>query len=728
MRTVTSLTRCRMGIWLLALVIFGAASGNTYAGKENDWTHEHRADGSQEYGHSTGHWQSDYGRHAQYHRTHKGSVHANTKISPTKGKPNQPFTIIDGSGRRLVPESVAIFRLGDIEFEIPLKTHWPFNTARGRLADGMYNGLYAVSVRQPSGAEFSIGDFKLYGGDEGPTSISYGFSNTVYAEGTIGSDGGSISLIDSFGAQFDLSVPPNALSTDTDIALTQVESITNFPQGFNVLTAVRLTPSGQQFGPSPELVLAPPSGSRNGRPAFGFVTNDDGSELVFIPLSGTSPADAALLDPSVRMFVNHFSVAGVAEADDCSSFPPPPVNANAEERTLTTISVLICQILEAGGDFPSEANTGIFDALLDWFSNPQDGLDVRLLAAAQSPDTLTYDLVDDLVNEANRLLLEAYEVLPEEQSDVFDAAVLESVKVLTEAYFTQLRNVDCSMDTPSAERTLDEFEIFIIGQFVNGDLQDAFENKEEEFQCQYEVVFSKPFQAAFIVDEFADIPYTITQQDGNQFDGSLADLENEYKINIWSTHVDNGTILALSPDILLASVNIVTSKFTIQFEENSPVYSAEVLWLPSFLGDYFLIGSGTASGCTDPGDEGDGGGVTQVSVSDQQITFATPDSAIIEFNISGWNLTSATATVTLDTIEPGNATEPGKATGSVSGSLSYFYQEYDPEDMRSYPVSGGGTFTGTVTATSTGQTMFLSYSGTSNWCTSYSGNGIMEGP
>jgi hypothetical protein len=84
-----------------------------------------------------------------------------TKIAPTEAAPPHPFTIIDTPNGRLVDGSVAVFRLNGTEMVIPLKTHKPWNTAKGMLPADMGGGDYEVSVRQPGGTEFVVGMFKV---------------------------------------------------------------------------------------------------------------------------------------------------------------------------------------------------------------------------------------------------------------------------------------------------------------------------------------------------------------------------------------------------------------------------------------------------------------------------------------------------------------------------------------------------------------------------------------
>ena len=86
-----------------------------------------------------------------------------TKIAPTVAPAGDPFSIVDAAAKRLVDGSVAIFRLGGIVTILPLETHHPYSTARGRLAADMAGGEYTVSVRLPNGSEIAIGSFTVLG-------------------------------------------------------------------------------------------------------------------------------------------------------------------------------------------------------------------------------------------------------------------------------------------------------------------------------------------------------------------------------------------------------------------------------------------------------------------------------------------------------------------------------------------------------------------------------------
>ena len=119
-----------------------------------------------------------------------------TKIAPTVAPAGDPFSIVDAAAKRLVDGSVAIFRLGGIVKILPLETHHPYSTARGRLAADMVGGEYTVSVRLPNGTEIALGSFTVLG----PPSPSWpslyvlassdGFAGPHrIAEGTINADG-----------------------------------------------------------------------------------------------------------------------------------------------------------------------------------------------------------------------------------------------------------------------------------------------------------------------------------------------------------------------------------------------------------------------------------------------------------------------------------------------------------------------------------------------------------
>jgi len=86
-----------------------------------------------------------------------------TKIVPTDGaEPGHPFTIIDTGQRRLTDGCQAVFKLGGSETVVDLRTHKPYNTAKGIVPD-VGGGDYTVFVRQADGTEFEIGLFTVTG-------------------------------------------------------------------------------------------------------------------------------------------------------------------------------------------------------------------------------------------------------------------------------------------------------------------------------------------------------------------------------------------------------------------------------------------------------------------------------------------------------------------------------------------------------------------------------------
>lgn len=84
-----------------------------------------------------------------------------TKIVPTDGaEPGHPFTIIDTGQARLTDGCKAVFKLGGSETVVDLRTHKPYNTAKGIVPD-IGGGDYTVFVRQADGSEFEIGPFTV---------------------------------------------------------------------------------------------------------------------------------------------------------------------------------------------------------------------------------------------------------------------------------------------------------------------------------------------------------------------------------------------------------------------------------------------------------------------------------------------------------------------------------------------------------------------------------------
>ncbi len=92
-----------------------------------------------------------------------------TKIAPAEAVPPHPFTLIDTPSGRLVDGCVALFALNGQTTEISLRTHKPYVSAQGQLADGLAGGQYDVSVRQPDGNVIAIGPFSVPGSSTTPS-------------------------------------------------------------------------------------------------------------------------------------------------------------------------------------------------------------------------------------------------------------------------------------------------------------------------------------------------------------------------------------------------------------------------------------------------------------------------------------------------------------------------------------------------------------------------------
>lgn len=634
------------------------------------------------------------------------------KTAPSEAPPGHPFTVIDTTGRRLVPGTTAFLRLGDYEFPVPLRTHKPFDTAKGRIPDDAYNGTYDVVVRQPTGLEFPIGTFTVVGSIPPPPDVTYDFNDAARATAEIGPAGGSLSLDDGYGSRFTLEVPAGALAATTEISLTGVVSASNFPADFRVLNAVRLQPAGLTFDGSARLTIDLPESSRSGYPAVAFLSNDDGTRLTFLPLTGTDPVAAALSDSSVSLDLAHFSVAGAAEAYDGSGFPPPPADATAEERAMAVIAARMAALLESGGDPFSDDQ--IAAALSDWFSNPNDGLQVRLEEANASPERLSVEQLRRLASgEATRLLAQAREYLSGTRLQLLEADLLEAIYDLFKSYHTELTLFACEQDTKDAQHNLNELNT-LIGEFDDGALESDF--ADDSFFCSYQVIFQNVFEPVFVPRPPIEIVYEIRLQDTNTFNGSPHELSSEYGIPEPQIVMENGDVLSDDYSAFLIQHGpIGPASLSVKIAD-SPEAKVDFLWVPSFLGPYVIAGQGTASNCIDDFDAGAGGGVRQGIATIQSLLGATQTTAQIQFVLFGPTLTSFVANVYLDHIEN------GQASGLIDGELSYAYEEYDEEDQRSYPVEGRGNFAGgIIVRDSTTRIANVTYAGSSNWCTSYAG-------
>lgn len=528
--------------------------------------------------------------------------------------------------------------------------------------------------------------------------------------------GGTILLQDPMGFNFTLEVPARAISADTEFTLTRVESITNFPAGLTPLAAVRFEPSGLDFPNVPSLTVELPSYVRSGSPAIAFLSDDNGGNLSFMRLHGTNPAAAALQDLVVSLDIPHFSPVGIVEVRADAVLPPPPFGADAETRAQHIMALRIAEILNADGTIGGDDDSIIFEALVDWFENPLDGLRERAEALAITPDGSNLTSLLDLNGEMNRLLLEVLTHLGTEDDgsgNIFEAAIVETMADLVAAYLVELRSL-CDTNTLDVQERLDVLSLDVVDFFISGDLGEIF--KDEVFACQYEVTFTPDFQAAF-VDNSVDIDYFIKLEDGTIFNGGISEIPVSSTVGAETLTIESITPTTITVTSALFGLGNVTVEIGA-----GPEATAEVLFVPSFIGTYGASGSGSASGCSDPEDAGPGSGAVGISFLTETLLSATRGAATIGISGVGSSVvTGIDLTVNLTDIEPNTA------TGTAFGGAQYRLVEVD-DFGEVFVTVGSGSLRGSVIASTSGNTFGLDFDGGDNFCSSIKGTVLVASP
>jgi hypothetical protein len=560
--------------------------------------------------------------------------------------------------------------------------------------------------------------------DSTPDTVRLDISNPVYIFDPsvqqvqpLPTGGGTVALQDPSGNSYTLEVPSGAISADTEFTLTRVDSITGLPVGTTALAAVRLEPSGLGFAMEPSLKVELPPFVRSGKPAIAFLSDDNGDNLAFVRLNGTDPTAATLVDLIVSIRIPHFTTGGIVEVGADAVLPPPPPGANAETRANHIIALRIEEILGADPNASIVDDPIIFDALIDWFENPADGLSGRADRLATSPDVSDLTSLLDLNGEMNRLLLEVGDLLGEEEGglgEIFEAAIVETMADLVAAYLVELR-ILCDTSTLDAQDRLNVLSVEVVDSFVSADLKTLFE--DEVFACEYDVTFTPDFQAGFVGD-LVDIDYFITLEDGSVFNGGIEGLRGRVSETIGANLLMIESISATT--ITVSSALFGLGNVTVQLGAG-PEEMAEVLFVPSFIGDYGGSGSGSASRCSDPEDAGPGEGAEGISFVTEVLLAATRNSATIGVSGAGSIVTGIDLTVNLTDIDPNTA------TGTAFGGATYRLVETD--DFGDVFVTvGSGSLDGTVTATTSGNTFLLDFDGGDNFCSTVTGTVLIASP
>ncbi len=144
---------------------------------------------------------------------------------------------------------------------------------------------------------------------------------------TIGSQGGIVSLVDSNEVKYTLDIPEGALSADTEIRMTAVTTVQDWPLDGNPIGAVRLEPEGLVLNDVAILTIGFPVGVNTDLAIVGFAFDADGQEFHLQPAdqeksltNNFQPAGGHLASlafqgsiPDIRMPVIELKSSGVGQ-------------------------------------------------------------------------------------------------------------------------------------------------------------------------------------------------------------------------------------------------------------------------------------------------------------------------------------------------------------------------------------------------------------------------------
>ena len=199
-------------------------------------------------------------------------------------------------------------------------------------------------------------------------------SNTVTA--LIPIAGGEMSATGADGTVYTLTIPDDALLTDTEISMTPVASVKGLPTGGDVTYAVQLGPDGLHLADFATLTITPVVALPvDQQIPFGYEAAGSG---MFLALPVTK-------DPRIQLRILHFSGYGVTKGQLADLAPVRQrLGGDVEARLNSQIAELLARkgaLERSGQDVPQEMFNQMQE-LLDEFQRLV--VDVRIAAAGQS--------------------------------------------------------------------------------------------------------------------------------------------------------------------------------------------------------------------------------------------------------------------------------------------------------------------------------------------------------
>jgi hypothetical protein len=180
-----------------------------------------------------------------------------------------------------------------------------------------------------------------------PLTVQPSYAEDQAVTATIDAAGGTIEATDSRGVTYSLAIPPGALQTDLEIAMTPVSAVDGWPLDGSFLGAVRLQPEGWLLDEAADLTIDLPAALAGGASPVGFAFDGAGAEFHLAPAYsgseslGGRPIGLARLQARtvIRLPVMELKVSGVGGTSvDASSaiardHAPTDGHAAADQKT-----------------------------------------------------------------------------------------------------------------------------------------------------------------------------------------------------------------------------------------------------------------------------------------------------------------------------------------------------------------------------------------------------------
>jgi hypothetical protein len=127
-----------------------------------------------------------------------------------------------------------------------------------------------------------------------PLTVEAAFETQSAKNQAIGAEGGSLSVTDSRGVSYTLTIPAGALDSQVTFTLTPIQAIQGLPLSGGMTSGVRIEPEGLYLDPPATLnVVAPQPEPADGLVSIGFAFDGAGSEFHFEPGGSAEQANSS---------------------------------------------------------------------------------------------------------------------------------------------------------------------------------------------------------------------------------------------------------------------------------------------------------------------------------------------------------------------------------------------------------------------------------------------------